>query len=79
MSNRAFPMPATADGDAVSRCQMVGREGSVRLGACFCGDIRTNLVLLFCIGLMSVLDVMIERRVLVTLVVRLVKRTTLVT
>ena len=28
-SNRALPMLGTADGDAVSRCQVLGRAGSV--------------------------------------------------
>ena len=32
-SNRALPMPGTADGDAVSRCQVLGRAGSVHHGA----------------------------------------------
>ena len=32
-SNRALPMPGTADGDAVSRCQDLGRAGSVHLRA----------------------------------------------
>ena len=32
-SNRALPMPGTADGDAVSRCQDLGRAGSVHHGA----------------------------------------------
>ena len=27
-SNRAFPMPGTADGDAVSRCQAHWRQGA---------------------------------------------------
>ena len=33
MSNRALPMPGTADGDAVSHCQVLGRAGSVHHGA----------------------------------------------
>ena len=32
MSNRALPMPGTADGDAISRCQVLGRAGSVHHG-----------------------------------------------
>ena len=32
-SNCALPMPGTADGDVVSRCQVLGREGSVHHGA----------------------------------------------
>ena len=32
-SNRALPMLGTADGDAVSRCQVLGRAGSVHHGA----------------------------------------------
>ena len=32
-SNCALPMPGTADGDAVSRCQVLGRAGSVHHGA----------------------------------------------
>ena len=32
-SNRALPMPGTADGDAVSHCQVMGRAGSVHHGA----------------------------------------------
>ena len=28
-SNCALPMPGTADGDVVSRCQVLGRAGSV--------------------------------------------------
>ena len=33
LSNRALPMLGTADGDAVSRCQVLGRAGSVHHGA----------------------------------------------
>ena len=32
-SNCALPMPSTADGDVVSRCQVLGRAGSVHHGA----------------------------------------------
>ena len=32
-SNRALPMHGTADGDAVSHCQVMGRAGSVHHGA----------------------------------------------
>ena len=32
-SNCALPMPGTADGDVVSRCQVLGRAGSVHHGA----------------------------------------------
>ena len=32
LSNRALPMLGTADGDAVSRCQVLGRAGSVHHG-----------------------------------------------
>ena len=32
-SNSALPMPDTADGDAVSRCQVLERAGSVHHGA----------------------------------------------
>ena len=32
-SNRTLPMPGTADGDAISRCQVLGRAGSVHHGA----------------------------------------------
>ena len=31
--NCALPMPGTADGDVVSRCQVLGRAGSVHHGA----------------------------------------------
>ena len=31
-SNRAVPVPGTADGDTVSRCQILGRAGSVHHG-----------------------------------------------
>ena len=33
LSNRALPMLGTADGDAVSRCQVLGRAVSVHHGA----------------------------------------------
>ena len=33
LSNRALPMPGTADGDAVSRGQVLGRAASVHHGA----------------------------------------------
>ena len=32
LSNRALPMLGTADGDAVNRCQVLGRAGSVHHG-----------------------------------------------
>ena len=32
-SNRALPMPGTANGDAISHCQVMGRAGSVHHGA----------------------------------------------
>ena len=32
-SDRALPMPGTADGDAISRCQVLGRAGSVHHAA----------------------------------------------
>ena len=32
-SDRALPMPGTADGDAISRCQVLGRAGNVHHGA----------------------------------------------
>ena len=32
-SNCALPMPCTADGDAISRCQVSSRGGSVHHGA----------------------------------------------
>ena len=34
--NCALPMPGTADGDVVSRCQVLGRAGSVHHGADQC-------------------------------------------
>ena len=32
-SNRTLPMPGTANGDAISHCQVMGRAGSVHHGA----------------------------------------------
>ena len=33
LSNRALSMPGTADGDAISHCQILSRAGSIHHGA----------------------------------------------